>query len=58
MASDNDDDKDDDDDDDNDDGNSKDAEVVKIGTGEAWQVRKPEITTWEREKLLSPWKTN
>ena len=57
MASDNDDDKDDDDDD-NDDGNSKDAEVVKIGTGEAWQVRKPEITTWEREKLLSPWKTN
>ena len=34
VASDNDDDKDDDDDD-NDDGNSKDAEVVKIGTGEA-----------------------
>ena len=34
MVSDNDDDKDDDDDDD-DDGNSKDAEVVEIGTGEA-----------------------
>ena len=33
MVSDNDDDKDDDDDDD--DGNSKDAEVVEIGTGEA-----------------------
>ena len=36
MVSDNDDDKDDDDDDDDDDdGNSKDAEVVEIGTGEA-----------------------
>ena len=34
MVSDNDDDKDDDDDDD-DDGNSKDADVVEIGTGEA-----------------------
>ena len=34
MASDNDNDKDDDDDDDDDDVNSKDAEVVEIGTGE------------------------
>ena len=34
MASDNDDDKNDDDDDD-DDANSKDVEIVKIGTGEA-----------------------
>ena len=35
VASDNDNDKDDDDDDNDDDGNNKDAEVVKIGTGEA-----------------------
>ena len=35
VASDNDDDKDDDDDDDDDDANSKNVEVVKIGTGEA-----------------------
>ena len=37
MTSDNDDDKnnDDDDDDDDDDANSKDVEIVKIGTGEA-----------------------
>ena len=49
MASDNDDDKDDDD------TNSKDAEVVEIGTGEgtnnAWQVSKPEIPIKERKKL-------
>ena len=35
VASDNDDDKDDDDDDDDDDANSKNVEVVELGTGEA-----------------------
>ena len=64
MTSDNDGDKDDDDDDDDDDdeGNSKDAEVVEISTGEAILMLDSLVNlkylSNEEKTFLSPWKTN
>ena len=61
MASDNHDDKDDDNDHD-DDFNSKDTEVVEIGTGEALAMLDRLVTltylSKEEKTPLSPWKTN